>query len=133
MPLQHLDPAGTLRMNCSASSKSLFVNSTVATPKSLGIECSAVEEGRWNRHSFHHASTRSNSIHVEQTTRRRSLVNSPETPNPSQGHEWTISEDDSLVINWMTGSPAPQVVLSLLSCTFARVVGRTIARASLMV
>ena len=51
---------------------------------------------------------------------RRSLVNSAETPNPSQGHGWTTSEDGSLVINWMTGSPAPQVVLSLLSCICAR-------------
>ena len=49
-----------------------------------------------------------------------SIVNSPETPNPSQGHGWTTSEDGSLVINWMTGSPAPQVVLSLLSCKCAR-------------
>ena len=51
---------------------------------------------------------------------RRGLVNSPETPNHSQGHGWTTSEDGSLVINWMTGSPAPQVVLSLLSCKCAR-------------
>ena len=51
---------------------------------------------------------------------RRSLVNSPETPNPSQGHGLTVSEDGSLVINWMTGSPAPQVVLRLLSCKCAR-------------
>ena len=53
-------------------------------------------------------------------TWRRSLVNSSETPNPSQGHGWTTSEDGSLVINWMAGSPAPQVVLSLLSCKCAR-------------
>ena len=51
---------------------------------------------------------------------RRSLVNSPETPNHSQEHGWTTSEDGCLVINWMTGSPAPQVVLSLLSCNYAR-------------
>ena len=51
---------------------------------------------------------------------RRSLVNSPETPNPSQEHGWTTSEDGSLMINWMTGSPAPQVVLSLLLCKYAR-------------
>ena len=37
-----------------------------------GIKCSAVEEGRWNPHSFHHARTRSNSTHVEKTTRRPS-------------------------------------------------------------
>ena len=29
------------------------------------------------------------------------------------------NEDGSLVINWMTGSQAPQVVLSLLSCKCA--------------
>ena len=33
--LQHLGLAGTLRMSCSASSKSLFVNYTLATPNSL--------------------------------------------------------------------------------------------------
>ena len=36
------------------------------------------------------------------TIGRRSLVYYPETPNPSQRHGWTTSEDDSLVINWMT-------------------------------
>ena len=51
---------------------------------------------------------------------RRSLVTSPETPNHSQEHGWTTSEDGCLVINWMTGSPAPQVARSLLSCKCAR-------------
>ena len=74
---EHLGIAGTLQMSCSASSKSLFVHSTVATPKSLKsmnscIKCSAVEDGIWNPHSFHQARTRSNSTHVEQTTRRPS-------------------------------------------------------------
>ena len=32
-------------------------------------------------------------------------------PNRCQGHGWTISEDGSLVIQWMTGSPSPEVVL----------------------
>ena len=51
---------------------------------------------------------------------RWSIVNSPETPNHSQGHGRTTSEDGSLVVNWMTGSPAPQVVIGLLSCKCAR-------------
>ena len=75
MLLQHLGRAGTLRLGCSASSKSSFVNSTVATP-----------------------------IYVVNALR----------------YQWTTSEDGSLVANYITISPAHQVVLGLRSCKCAQ-------------
>ena len=41
-------------------------------------------------------------------------MNSPDSPNPIAGHGW-ISSDNIAVIRWMAGSPAPEVVISLLS------------------
>ena len=38
-----------------------------------------------------------------------------ETPEPT-GHGWTVDSDSNLVIKWMTGLPAPETVLNLLSC-----------------
>lgn len=49
---------------------------------------------------------------------RRSLQASPVIPLPI-GHGW-IHEEDSLVIKWMSGEPAPMAVLEFLSCTCAR-------------
>ena len=107
-------------MSCSASSKSLFVNSTVATPKSLIVNELRYQMFRSRRGEMESAQLPPCEDTLKQYTRRanyqaaiwqRSLVNSPETPNPSQGHGWTTSEDGSLVINWMTG---------LLSCKCAR-------------
>ena len=51
---------------------------------------------------------------------RRSLMNSPDIPNPISGHGWASSENNIPVIRWMTGSPAPEVVISLLSCKCSR-------------
>ena len=44
---------------------------------------------------------------------RRSLVNSPETPNSSQGHGWTTTEYGSLVIN--SPSTSQFAVVQMLS------------------
>ena len=49
---------------------------------------------------------------------RRSLQANPETPNPN-GRGWKMDEQN-LVIDWMDGTPAPEAVLNLLSCTCSR-------------
>ena len=46
---------------------------------------------------------------------RRSLQCEPTTTSPTD-HGWTVDDDDTLAIVWMRGSPAPDVVLQLLSC-----------------
>jgi len=46
---------------------------------------------------------------------RRCLENTPSIPNPSDGHGWT-DRDGHLEISWMTGPPAPDVVLEFMSC-----------------
>ena len=49
---------------------------------------------------------------------RRSLQACPEIPNP-KGHGWELESDHDqqfLTIDWMTGSPAPEAVLELMSC-----------------
>lgn len=51
---------------------------------------------------------------------RRSLINSPDIPLPSAGHGWTATGNGIPVVKWMTGSPAPEIVLSLLSCKCGR-------------
>ena len=110
-------------MSCYASSRSLFVNSTVRNTKILKVNELRYQMFRSRRGEMESAQLQPCEDTLKQHTRRanyqaaiwrRRLVNSPETPNPSQGQP--TSEDGSLVINWMTGSPAPQVVLSLLSC-----------------
>ncbi|XP_078353848.1 uncharacterized protein LOC144638526 [Oculina patagonica] len=45
---------------------------------------------------------------------RRALETCPRIPNPI-GHGW-CNEDGNLAICWMTGSPAPDVVIEFLSC-----------------
>ena len=45
---------------------------------------------------------------------RRSLQSHPQIPSPA-GHGWSL-EEDRLVVNWMSGEPAPVAVLELLSC-----------------
>lgn len=50
---------------------------------------------------------------------RRSLVNLPEIPQP-EDHGWMLDEDGMLNIKWMTGSPAPEAVLELLSCSCSK-------------
>lgn len=52
---------------------------------------------------------------------QRSLENSPEVPHPHDGHGWALTNDGTLTIDWMTGPPAPDVVLELLSCKCRRV------------
>lgn len=44
----------------------------------------------------------------------RALEQRPRIPNPS-GHGW-CDEDGKLAICWMTGSPAPDVIIEFLSC-----------------
>ena len=47
-----------------------------------------------------------------------SLHNSPEIPEPTAGHG-CIKSDGQLSILWLTCAPAPDVVLSLMSCKCA--------------
>ena len=46
----------------------------------------------------------------------RSLQADPEVPSPIECKGWTLSEEGELLITWMTGAPAPEVVLEFLSC-----------------
>ena len=45
---------------------------------------------------------------------RRSLQSCPQIPSPV-GHGWFL-EENRLVVNWMSGEPAPMAMLELLSC-----------------
>ncbi|KAG1660989.1 putative ATP-dependent RNA helicase DDX46 [Nymphon striatum] len=47
---------------------------------------------------------------------RRSLQNSPEIPSPTNGHGWNVVEGKL----GLTGAPAPDVVLELMSCKSPR-------------
>ena len=49
---------------------------------------------------------------------RRSLQSCPQVPSPI-GHGW-VEEDGDLSIKWMSGEPAPAVLLEFLSCSCAR-------------
>lgn len=51
---------------------------------------------------------------------RRSLVQDPDVPAPQNIHGWTLGEDGQLEIQWMTGSPAPSVILEFISCRCIR-------------
>lgn len=51
---------------------------------------------------------------------RRSLDNCPHIPKPTDGHGWEVDVDGNLTIKWMTCLPAPDAVLTLLSCKCAR-------------
>lgn len=51
---------------------------------------------------------------------RRSLQNSPEVPKATDGHGWIMGEDGQIEIEWITGKPAPEIVLSLMSCKCVR-------------
>lgn len=46
---------------------------------------------------------------------RRSLVNSPTIPDATEGHGWKVDGDGQVSIKWLTGAPAPDIVLSLMS------------------
>ena len=116
-------------MSCSASSRSFFCQFYCRNTNIIKVNELMYQMFRSRRGEMESAQLPPCEDTLKQHTRRsnyqaaiwrRSLVNSPETPNPSQGHGWMPSEDGSLVINWMAGSPAPQVVLSLLSCKCAR-------------
>ena len=50
---------------------------------------------------------------------RRSLESSPTVPSPTNGHGWNLL-DGQLEICWLTGAPAPEVVLELMSCRCSR-------------
>jgi len=49
---------------------------------------------------------------------RRSLQSCPQVPSPV-GHGW-VEEDGNLSIKWMSGEPAPAVLLEFLSCSCPR-------------
>jgi len=51
---------------------------------------------------------------------RRSLHNYPSIPSP-EGHGWVLNEEGQLIIQWMKGPPAPDVVLEFMSCKCSRV------------
>ena len=51
---------------------------------------------------------------------RRSLENSPTIPSATDGHGWKVEGDLQIGIEWITGAPAPDIVLSLMSCKCAR-------------
>ncbi len=46
----------------------------------------------------------------------RSLQADPQTPSPLDSNGWVLSDNGELMINWMTGEPAPDTVLEFLSC-----------------
>jgi hypothetical protein len=50
---------------------------------------------------------------------RKSLEQNPNIPSPESGHGWVL-EDDHLVVEWMTGPPAPEVVLEFMACTCSK-------------
>ena len=50
---------------------------------------------------------------------KRCLEQEADIPSP-EGHGWMI-EDGLLVIDWMKGLPAPQVVMELIACKCSRV------------
>ena len=52
--------------------------------------------------------------------RRPSLQNSPEVPKATDGYGWIMGEDGQIEIEWITGKPAPEMVLSLMPCKCAR-------------
>ena len=45
---------------------------------------------------------------------RKSLEQNPNMPSPELGHGWVL-DDDPLVVEWMTGPPAPEVVLEFMA------------------
>ena len=47
---------------------------------------------------------------------RRSLQSNPSIPSPVDCIGWKLDDDAQLQINWMSGSPAPDVVLEFMSC-----------------
>ena len=124
------------------SSKSLFVNSTVATPKYFKVNELRYQMFRSRRGEMESAQLPPCEDTLKQHTRRanyqaaiwrRSLVNSSETPNPSQRYGWTTSEDGSLVINGWQDRKLPKWFSVCCRANALRVVGRTTALASLLV
>lgn len=51
---------------------------------------------------------------------RRCLENSPTIPEAADGHGWIVKRDGQIGIEWITGPPAPDIVLSLMSCKCVR-------------
>lgn len=46
----------------------------------------------------------------------RALQADPQVPSPLECKGWSLDDNGELIITWMTGAPAPDVVLELLSC-----------------
>lgn len=55
----------------------------------------------------------------------RSLEVQPNIPSPLDCTDWVLNDQMQLQINWMTGSPAPDVVLEFLSRNCKRVCSLT--------
>jgi len=58
----------------------------------------------------------------EPTTKPKYLEQDPCVPSPV-GRGWKIEKDganEQLVVHWMDGQPAPQVILDLLACNCPR-------------
>ena len=51
---------------------------------------------------------------------RKSLQNFPDLPPPEDGHGWTLDDEGNLAIKWMSGSPAPDMIMELLACRCSR-------------
>jgi hypothetical protein len=51
---------------------------------------------------------------------QRSLHNSPQIPQATDGHGWIKDGDGQISVSWITRSPAPEIVLTLLSCNCTR-------------
>ena len=51
---------------------------------------------------------------------RQSLENSPMISDTTDGHGWKVDGDGQIGIEWLTGAPAPDIVLSLMSCECMR-------------
>lgn len=52
---------------------------------------------------------------------RRCLENSPTIPEAADGHGWNVKSDGQIGIEWITGAPAPDMILSLMACKCVRV------------
>ena len=103
-------------------------NTKVDKVNDLGDKCSMVEEGMWNLGSCHHVKTLSCSTQFKQIISLPcwgGVSNSPDIPDPTEGHGWFINEEGSL-IKWMTGYLAPEVVLGPISLWCAQACPQTV-------
>ena len=126
----------TSPMRSSVSSKISHANFTAATLKR--VKSVSYERTHFDNTLRQHTSTTHFDNTRQQHTRRANyqatiwrhhLINSPDIHISSVDHEWIASQNDIPVIKWMTGSSAPEVVLSLLTSVLD-LVGHLTAHAS---